>query len=463
MDNESFGNSAAKIIGISDSYERIPAAAGRISTRQGDALTIFSLSDDPLKNSKLIKKVTSSGHNSTIEHTVFNIAFNNVSVFAEQFMIEFRLASFTVKSRRYVDFSNIGYYVPKFKDDKLYGKYKETMDFLFSEYSYFLESGVPKEDARFVLPYCLRSNFYCAANARELLHILKAMIFGRGSLFPEIKNLGEQILSQVKELTPGICEDFLERSKDYKDALDLDFKVDDNLETPGKKEKTEILSKTVEPEKLIAKTALISSGEYSGYQIDKIIENEENVKKIVEEVILNGRPRALESVNYTFKINGVSLSGITHFARHRMQSLIVPSLTKARLDEYIIPDTIKRSPEILKRYKKCFNKALELYDFLKNNGVEKETLVYTLLSGSVLNIALTMNGRELLLFIKLRTCNRAQWEIRDFAIDMLMKLRKESPLIFGFYGPGCYLGECPEGALSCGKRAETRNFFKNLR
>ena len=34
------------------------------------------------------------------------MAFENVSVFCEQFIIEFRLASFTVKSRRYVDFAD---------------------------------------------------------------------------------------------------------------------------------------------------------------------------------------------------------------------------------------------------------------------------------------------------------------------------------------------------------------------
>ena len=50
------------------------------------------------------------GHKSA----AFNLAFQNVSAYAEQFMLEFRLASFTVKSRRYVDFSNMGFVVPAF-------------------------------------------------------------------------------------------------------------------------------------------------------------------------------------------------------------------------------------------------------------------------------------------------------------------------------------------------------------
>ena len=107
--------SGAYIIGFSDCGESVCAASGRISTQKGTALEIFERSHDAQKNSNLISKVIRSGHTSTIEHMLFNLAFENVSVVVEQFMIEFRLASFTVKSRRYVDFSDSGYYVPQFE------------------------------------------------------------------------------------------------------------------------------------------------------------------------------------------------------------------------------------------------------------------------------------------------------------------------------------------------------------
>ncbi len=97
---EDYRGSVAIVLGLSDTDEKIPAASGRISTQEGDASEIFAKSQDKEKNAKLISKVTRSGHNSTIEHTVFNLAFQDVSVFVEQFLIEFRLASFTVKSRR---------------------------------------------------------------------------------------------------------------------------------------------------------------------------------------------------------------------------------------------------------------------------------------------------------------------------------------------------------------------------
>ena len=124
-------NSKAVIVGLTDTGEQLPAASGRISTQPGTALEILEASKDAQKNANLISKVTRSGHTSTIEHTVFNLAFQNVSVLVEQFVIEFRLASFTVKSRRYVDFGELGYFIPKFESTSIHDKSLRKMLVLF--------------------------------------------------------------------------------------------------------------------------------------------------------------------------------------------------------------------------------------------------------------------------------------------------------------------------------------------
>ena len=107
---------SAKIISFNDNAHAIVSSAGRISTTKGSANEIYekSCSNDKEKNINLINKILSSGHESVIEHIFFNLSFDNVSVFVEQFLIEFRLASFTVKSRRYVDFGKMGYFTPDF-------------------------------------------------------------------------------------------------------------------------------------------------------------------------------------------------------------------------------------------------------------------------------------------------------------------------------------------------------------
>ena len=96
---------------------------------------------------------------------------------------------------------------PLEKSEELEKIYNEHMTFLFKEYENFVDAGIPKEDARFLLPYCYRSNFYCTVNARELGNILYAMLYGRGSRHTELKALGEELLKQAAEICPFIFED----------------------------------------------------------------------------------------------------------------------------------------------------------------------------------------------------------------------------------------------------------------
>ena len=85
-------------------------------------------------------------------------------------------------------------------------------------------------------------------------------------------------------------------------------------------------------------------------------------------------------------------------------------------------------------------------------------LAYYAMSGHVVDMLMTVNARELLHFAKLRTCTRAQWEIRAVAREMLLKLNEVSPEIFGGYGPSCAVtGRCPEGRMTCGHPVKIEN------
>lgn len=448
------------IIGVTNCTQDVCAASGRISTQSGTALEIFERSHDEEKNTKLIEKVTRSGHTSTIEHIFFNLAFENVSVVVEQFMIEFRLASFTVKSRRYVDFSDCGYYVPDFVNEEDKKLYTDTMDKLFASYVKLTDAGIPKEDARFVLPYCFYSNFFCSLNGRELVNVLNAMLYGRGSKIKEIYNLGISLLGQAREKAPGIFSDFEVKAQKYKDAYDFD------IEAPAEKpseELCEILSYTADAEKNICRSALIEKYNYSSAQIDKILESEENISKILSALTKSSRPRALEAMTATVRFNSVSLACLTHFARHRIHSICIPELMKARRDDYVLPETVKADAKLEEIYKESFADMEKLYTLLKGKGYSDNELIYCVLSGATLDIVTTMNAREMLLFFRLRSCTRAQWEIQEFAVDFLKKLRRIYPSLFIHYGPSCYItGVCPEGRLSCGRSAEIKEKFASL-
>lgn len=453
-----YNKSQVLIIGMTDTDEKVTAASGRISTQEGTALSIWDKSQDKEKNANLIGKVTASGHTSTVEHTYFQLAFQNVTAVVEQFIIEFRLASYTVKSRRYVNFSDAGFYVPEFNNTEIEASYKEHMSKMFSLYDELCANGVLREDARFVLPYCLYSNFFCSVNGREFLNMLTAMICGRGAKYPEIKKLGLELYEQAKEKAPGIMSSF-NPDRVSNDVPDLSF-ID--IQPEHTEKPVELLSFTPNAAKCVARNALISGKNYSTEQIEKIISDEDTTKKIVEAVVKCKRPRALECANYTLRFNNVSLSCITHFARHRIQSIEIPELTKTDRMSYIIPPVLRDKPELLEKYENAFKETAEEYARLKNLGVPEELLVYYQLSGNTLDIVTTMNARQLMLFMRLRSCTRAQWEIQEYAVDALKQLRKIEPVIFNFYGPSCFVSACPEGRMTCGRAAEIKEKFLNL-
>ena len=78
-------------------------------------------------------------------------------------------------------------------------------------------------------------------------------------------------------------------------------------------------------------------------------------------------------------------------------------------------------------------------------------------------MVMTMNCRSLQNFFNLRCCNRAQWEIRAVADEMLRMVTPIAPHIFASAGPRCLSGPCPEGRMCCGQQAEVRAKYAKLK
>ena len=326
------------ILGATPNAAAMIASGGRISTMDGTADEIFakSLAAGQEKNEKLVAKVVSSGHTSVLEHCYVNLSFENVSVFAEQFLIEFRLASFTVKSRRYVDFSNAGYVFPAFSDSAQKAVFDETVRALFSVYDALEAAGVPKEDARFVLPYCFCSNFFCSMNARELVHVMNELRYGRGASNPELCALGESLFAQCEQKLPFLA---LRRPEEYSAVPCVPLPEADPLvpEAP-----VTILSAPENAEKLICDAYQIAQG-----RVPQALDAQAQ-RTLLRALLTRPRRRELEQAGFTLLFSGMSLAALTHMTRHRMQALCAPDLlcsgcrAGARLSECLCPGRTRR-------------------------------------------------------------------------------------------------------------------------
>jgi thymidylate synthase (FAD) len=67
-----------------------------------------------------------------------------------------------------------------------------------------LERGIPKEDARFILPNAAKTNIIVTMNARELRHFFNLRCCRRSQW--EIREVAMEMLKQVKNVAPSLFE-----------------------------------------------------------------------------------------------------------------------------------------------------------------------------------------------------------------------------------------------------------------
>lgn len=126
--------------------------------------------------------------------------------------------------------------------------------------------------------------------------------------------------------------------------------------------------------------------------------------------------------------------------------------------EYIIPKAIEYDEQLKEIFIKSMNRAQEDYNklvaqLIDSGKTEKEAIEdarYVFPNACETKMVVTMNARSLFNFFNHRCCERAQWEIRELAEEMLKECKKVAPILFGKAGAPCINGNCPEGKMSCG-------------
>ena len=265
--------------------------------------------------------------------------------------------------------------------------------------------------------------------------------------------------------------------------------------------KVKIIAHTPEPDKVIAQAGKLC---YSAVGVDEITQKltEEEIARYVNMLASIGHESPLEHVSFTFAIEGISRACTHQIVRHRIASYSQQSQRYVKLEqfEYIIPPAIEKNPEAKRifietmerdqeaydelvdllledilidkhaaDYGSCIkealkenpdvapdrSKVLDLYaekffeDYRKAEKQAIEDARYVFPNACETKIVVTMNARSLLHFFNVRCCNRAQWEIREMATEMLKECKKIAPALFKKAGPDCVYGKCGEGKMSC--------------
>ena len=164
-----------------------------------------------------IKKIIEMGHLTPIEHISITYAVEGVSRALLAQITRHRIATFCVKSQRYVgERSNdskktFNYIIPpsiKKLGPKYSSIFNEQMQTIQNFYDFWHDKlgetektrAFQNEDARFVLPNAAETKFVFTMNARELFHFFKLRLCQRAQW--EIRSLAKDMYKLAKEVAP---------------------------------------------------------------------------------------------------------------------------------------------------------------------------------------------------------------------------------------------------------------------
>jgi thymidylate synthase (FAD) len=214
--------------------------------------------------------------------------------------------------------------------------------------------------------------------------------------------------------------------------------------------KVKLLKYTPDPELLCAAAALTSSRK-EGATISIESLDLEKARSILRRVMGYGHLSVIEHASFTFSLENVSRALTHQLVRHRLASYTQQSQRYVKyetLESYVTPPTIKENEEAKNIFENTLNIISQTYQKLLQLKIPPEDARFILPNAAKTNIVVTMNARELRHFFNLRCCQRAQWEIRDIATEMLKQVKKVAPVLFENTGPFCVeFGYCPEKTM----------------
>ncbi len=266
--------------------------------------------------------------------------------------------------------------------------------------------------------------------------------------------------------------------------------------------KVTLLTYTPEPEKTVAMAAKLC---YAKSDIDTIRDGltEEKIASFVEMLAQMGHESPIEHISFTFGIEGISRACSHQLVRHRIASYSQQSqrYVDGTSFDFVTPPSVRENPVLLQKYTQAVRDEMESYRQLRDSliahqvrklggaGIEcegaddsqiasllkesdrklysklekaaNEDARFLLPNACTTKIVCTFNARSLMNFFSHRCCNRAQWEIREVAQQMLELVKPLAPSLFKKAGPPCVRGACPEGKMSCGRAQEMREKYSS--
>ena len=159
-------------------------------------------------DARLIRSLIRRGHLSPLEHASFSFEIVYVSRALLAQITRHRIASFSVQSQRYVKQDGFDYVMPpsiQALGAEQAEQFRAQMAQIDRWYRQWIDCGLPKEDARFVLPNAATTRMVVTMNARELMHFFELRCAPDAQW--EIRQVAMEMRRLCAEVAPNIFKE----------------------------------------------------------------------------------------------------------------------------------------------------------------------------------------------------------------------------------------------------------------
>jgi len=366
------------------------------------------------------------GHGSVAEHAVFNFDVLDVSRLAAEALQSFRLASFTEKSQRYIRIGN-DLVIPEELDTEQRRIFRSAADELFSLYSEIHDGLIAagasretaREDARYVLPLATSCQMGMTVNAREL-----ELMFRRLSIHPlaEVRAIVSLLLDEAVRVAPSL---FLFTEPGAMDSFA-------HAMSPALEDTPDVMLTDCDGDGRVGALLLqYLEGLPLALARDRWEETGVEVREALFRDALDGLgihdavPRQWEFFHSEFEAV-MSASAFGQMKRHRMCTRLVS------VYDPVLGVTVPPSISCRSALRELFDEAVRVSETAA--GTLSSFYPYMLTNAHRRRVTISMNGRELYHFSRLREDSHAQWDIRILAGKVMAVLREAAPLTMMFSG-----------------------------
>lgn len=146
-----------------------------------------------------------------LDHVFYMFEIEDCSRVTTHQLVRHRAVSYDQESQRFSAATREGVVTPPSiqADEAAYRAYDEGLKAAYAAYEKMVAAGVPKEDARYVLPSAIKTKLVMTLNARSLMH----MVWQRTALQAqwEIRELATILHRLAQEATPELWTKIIER------------------------------------------------------------------------------------------------------------------------------------------------------------------------------------------------------------------------------------------------------------